>query len=50
MAVPKERADWVRVHREYSIPELRKLFDLTEDGVVAILKGDDWRPEYKVCD
>ena len=49
-AGPKERADWVRVHREQSIQELRRLFNLTEDGTVAILRGDDWRPEYNVCD
>ena len=49
-AGPNERANWVRQHREFSIPDLRKLFNLTENGLVAILKGDDWRPEYNVCD
>lgn len=47
---PKERADWVREHRKFSIADLCKVFNLTEDGAIAVLKGDDWRPEYVVCD
>lgn len=43
-ATPEERADMVRSHNLLSIPELCKLFGLTEYGVDAIQKGANWAP------
>lgn len=44
MAGPKERADMVRMHQKLLIPELCKLFGLTEYGVDAIMNGANWAP------
>lgn len=47
---PPERADMVRQH--YRIPGLTAenlcdLFNLTINGLVEIIRGHDWRPEYE---
>lgn len=50
-ASPRERAAMVRGHargsRPLSFDQLCELFDLTKNGLDAILAGNDWRPEYE---
>lgn len=46
---PRERANMVRSH--YNIPGLSgealcNLFNLNVNGLVEIIRGDDWRPQY----
>lgn len=48
---PKERADMVRRHYEiYDLTgeNLCELFGLTLNGLVEIVRGMDWRPEYSI--
>lgn len=43
---PNERAAFIRCHRDLTDDDLRKLFCLTERGLLRIMGGDDWMPEY----
>jgi hypothetical protein len=55
-APPKERADFVRAHaqpgqdrktRALKRNELCDAFNLTRDGLHAILRGADWHPSFQ---
>lgn len=46
-ASPAERADAIRAHqRKIGSVATAELFQLTEAGIIQILNGDVWRPEY----
>jgi hypothetical protein len=45
-AGPYERGDMIRRHRTLSMDQIRHLFQLTDQGVVAILKGANWEPRF----
>lgn len=52
-ATPLERAQAVRAH--YKIhnltgEQLCSLFNLTLNGLIEIIRGHDWRPEYAPAD
>jgi len=46
----QERGDFVRQHfrmpRPLSHDQARDLFNLTEEGLMAIINGDTWKPDY----
>ncbi len=50
---PRERAETIRSYAKPDMPgpptdaELRDLFNLTCDGLIAVLRGWDWQPEYE---
>lgn len=48
LGTPRERADTIRAHSQsrLSVEQLCELFYLTPDGARAILRGDNWKPEY----
>lgn len=42
---PRERAQIVR-RAPFAPPDLRQLFELTEDGLSLILSGSDWQQSF----
>ena len=50
---PRERANVIREHASPDMPrpmtdaELCDLFNLTLAGLIAVLRGWDWKPEYE---
>ena len=51
---PAERAQMVRSHtglrRPLSRFDMKRLFNLTDAGLDAILAGSDWKPEHDAGD
>lgn len=45
---PRERADMIRSHWRFGREKLCDLFNLTDEGLTAILDGDDWTPAARL--
>lgn len=48
---PQERAEMIRRHaggtRPLPVANLCELFDLTEFGLMRVMAGEDWKPEFE---
>lgn len=47
-ATPRERANWVRSNRAIGVMDwdLCELFELTPDGLAAIVRGKNWEERF----